>query len=268
MTESLATITLLCPSCGARLAFTPGGERFTCEYCGNSHFFNLASALTTGGARAAGARAAEELPLPGVRLEGAAPAVRAEAEMPLPAPRPGNIVVAKTPAGLELSWRWFGPKYIFLGFFALFWDAFLCLWYGLALMMAPDVGAIIMMIFPLLHVGIGVALSYVALAGLFNRSSVRLADGRFTLEHGPLPWPGKVDVSAPELEQLYCKEKRTRGKHGYNYSYQLCAVLRDGRRLDLVSGLDTPDLARFLEQELEAHLHIANRGVAGELVEG
>jgi hypothetical protein len=43
------------------------------------------------------------------------------------------------------------------------------------------------------------------------------------------------------------------------------AVLQDGQEIDLVSGLDAPNIAWFLEQQLEAHLRIADEPVAGEL---
>jgi hypothetical protein len=51
---------------------------------------------------------------------------------------------------------------------------------------------------------------------------------------------------------LYCKEKRHSSNNGTSYSYQLCALLKDGRKLDLVSNLDSADVAEFLEQQIEA----------------
>jgi hypothetical protein len=39
--------------------------------------------------------------------------------------------------------------------------------------------------------------------------------------------------------------------------------LKDGRKLDLVKNLESPDLAAYLEQQIESWLRIPDREVAG-----
>jgi hypothetical protein len=213
----------------------PGG-RFVCDYCGNEHIFNLPAAQ---------------------------PALRATAQAePLPAPRPSRVQVERRGDTLQLSWRWFTPKYIFLALFCVVWDGFLCFWYSMVL---GSGAPIFMAAFPILHLVIGVVLTYTVIAGFLNRTTLTLNSREFSVRHDPAPWPGEVKTSAGNLAQLYCKEKRTRGKHGDTFTYELHAALREGKQITLVAGLDSPDIARFLEQEIEMYLNIEDRPVYGEL---
>ena len=165
--------------------------------------------------------------------------------------------------GFEVSWRWFRPRYIFLAFFCVAWDSFLLTWYGAAFAMEDS--PLIMLIFPLAHVAVGVGLTYFVLAGFFNRSRVSVRQGSLRVAHGPVPWPGKLEIPVGSLQQLYCKEKVSRSKNGTQYRYVVHAVLKNGRQRKLLSGLDQLDQALWLEQELEASLGIRDRAVPGEI---
>ncbi len=95
--------------------------------------------------------------------------------------------------GLRISRRWFGPQVIFLAFFCLFWDGFLVFWYAMALAgPGPEVDAggppLMMLVFPLLHVGVGVGLTYYVIAAFLNRTIVRVEAGTLSVTHGPVPW--------------------------------------------------------------------------------
>lgn len=235
-----AYLTLQCPSCGGRTRFAAGVGRFVCDYCGNEHVFNLPNAAA-----------------------GRAPEATDTVAQPLPAPQPRRVVVERTPAGLRFSWRWFSPKYIAMAIFCVAWDAFLCFWYSLALGMPNPPW--IMVVFPIGHLAIGVGLTYTTLAGFINRTSVALENGRLTVQHDPAPWPGEVNAPLGDLQQLYCKEKRHSGKNGPSFTYQLCARLKDGRDLNLVANLESPEIAQYLEQEIETVLRIEDRPVIGEI---
>ena len=54
-------------------------------------------------------------------------------------------------------------------------------------------------------------------------------------------------------------------RNGASYSYALSAILAGGKRVKLVSGLDQPEDALFLEQKIEGYLGITDRPVAGEM---
>jgi predicted RNA-binding Zn-ribbon protein involved in translation (DUF1610 family) len=235
-------ITLECPSCGGKTQFSPQNETFVCQYCGNEHIFNL----PTRDRRRA--ETAEQKPRPLALLA-----------------QPREVQVQKKGQTLSLSWRWFRWPIVFLIFFCIAWDSFLCFWYATAL--STHMGAMgwFMVIFPIAHVAVGVGLTYYTLASLFNRTTVRLDRETFSVQHDPVPWPGEVKVAVGELEQLYCKEKVNRSSDGDSRSYKLCAVLKNGRQIDLVSNLESPDIASFLEQQIENWLGITNQPVVGEM---
>ena len=66
------------------------------------------------------------------------------------------------------------------------------------------------------------------------------------------------------VEQLFCREKISRGKNGTTTTYQLEAVLEGNRRETLVKDLSDPDHALYIEQQLERHLRLPDVPVAGE----
>jgi predicted RNA-binding Zn-ribbon protein involved in translation (DUF1610 family) len=241
--DSNAVLTLQCPSCGGKTVFTPGSDRFVCPYCGNEQIFRLPMA--------AAPRYASDLPLERKRL---------------PRPRPREVMVEQRNHGLLLSWRWFSLKYIPMLFFCIAWDAFLCFWYNIAFRMESTPW--IMIVFPIAHVAVGIGLTYSTLAGFVNGTTLHLDSQKFMVQYDPMPWYGEVTVPVNELDQLYCKENRSSSDSGTHYSYQLCALLKDGRKLDLVKNLESPDLAAYLEQQIETWLCIPDREVAGEMISG
>jgi hypothetical protein len=48
-------------------------------------------------------------------------------------------------------------------------------------------------------------------------------------------------------------------------SYSLLAILNDGHEIELLSGIESPEAVRYLEQEIEAWLGIKDAVVAGEM---
>ncbi|MEW5931665.1 MAG: hypothetical protein AB1941_29705 [Gemmatimonadota bacterium] len=187
---------------------------------------------------------------------GGFPGVRPRLEMPRSLTRDagGGAVVFRH--------RWFSWKIVFLTFFCLLWDGFLVFWYAMAF--AGD-APLIFKLFPVLHLAVGAGLTYYTVAGYVNTTTVTLDRGHLSVRHGPLPWPGSLDMDTSRCRQLYCEEKVNRGRNGYTYTYHLKAVTSDGGRLKIVSGLDSPDVPLYLEQEMEQHLRIRDEPVAGEL---
>lgn len=190
------------------------------------------------------------------KVPGAALPAKREVQMPR------GYTLGTDGADLVIIRRWFSAKYIFLLFFCIFWDGFLFFWYSKAVSGGAPLMAIL---FPLLHVGVGVYLTYMTLAGFLNRTRVSVNPAELRIKHYPLPWPGNRVVQRTELEQLFCKERLSSSKNGVHYVYELQAVLNGGRRETLVSGLDKPEDALFLEQKIEGYLGIADRRVSGEM---
>ena len=163
---------------------------------------------------------------------------------------------------LEISRSWFSPGVFFLVFFCVIWDGFLVFWYSIAF--TQDDVPWIMILFPTLHLAVGVGLTYFVLCCFVNRTRIKVSMGQLTVRHGPLPWPGNYTLNSAEVEQLYCQSKFHNSKNGGRYTYEVHAVLLDGTKQKLVSGLDDPDQAIFIEQQLEDHLRIEDRRVPGE----
>jgi hypothetical protein len=184
------------------------------------------------------------------------------AEEPIKAPMPENINVDHRADGLRLSYRWFSGKFVFLAFFCLVWDGFLVFWYGMAFTQNAD---LIMLVFPVLHVAIGVSLTYYTLAGFYNRTFISVGRGSLRIEHRPIPWFGNRTLQASEIAQLYTEQITTSGKNGPRISYQLNAVSQENRKIKLLTGMDSPDSARFIERQVEDWLGIRDRRVEGEM---
>ena len=178
------------------------------------------------------------------------------------APMPGNVTVNDHGTGVTLSYRWYSPKFIFLIFFCIFWDGFLFVWYRQAL---SDNAPILMILFPLLHVAVGVGLTYYTVAGFLNKTIVEVTREGVAISHVPLPWLGNKTIPVSELTQLYREEVVSQGNRSTRVRYQLSAITRENKKIKLLTGIDTADVALFLEQEIEKWLAIRDTKVSGEM---
>jgi hypothetical protein len=229
-----------CPSCGARIAAEDMNLSAMAARCRSCHAFVDLRAASAGASTSPAQTPAE----------------------PLPVPRPAQIQVVERGLDVTLTRRWFSWVYVFLALFCTVWNGFLLVWYTTA---AAGDAPLFFLLFPLLHVAVGVGLAYFTLAGFVNRTVLTVERGEVSVRHGPLPWPGNVDVSAGSLEQLFCTEKVIRSRNGTTVRYNVEAVLRDGRQLTLLKALDAQEEALFIEQTLERHLGIPDRRVRSEM---
>ncbi len=162
---------------------------------------------------------------------------------------------------LHITRRWFSSKHIFMLFFCIAWDSFLVFWY----LMAGRSGNLMMIIFPIAHVAVGVGLTYATLAGLLNKTHVRVTNQELSIKHGPVPWKGNQVIPTRYLAQLYVQRKFGSSRQGGSTeSFTLSALLRSGRKLTLVKGLEEADQALFMEQEIEELLGIIDVAVGDE----
>ncbi|HKP76650.1 MAG TPA: hypothetical protein VJT67_14065 [Longimicrobiaceae bacterium] len=178
------------------------------------------------------------------------------------AEKPRSVVTTEANGELVVQYRWFSAKYLLLLFFCLFWDGFLVFWYAMAL---GGGGGLVFLLFPLIHVAAGIAITYATIAGFVNTTTVRIDGSRLSVRHHPLPWGRPVELGIVEVKQLFCEEKLNRGRNGVSYTYNLNALLHDGVRKKLVSGLDTPEIPMYLEQHAEEWMKIRDEPVVGEL---
>ena len=176
-------------------------------------------------------------------------------------PRPANIQIDQDGAELRFTRRWFSPVYIFLAMFAIFWNGFMAVWFGIAIISRiwP------MALFGTLHATIGLFLAYTALAGFLNSTVIRVGMGELEVKHGPLPWFGSRRIETVAIAQLYSKELIRRSRGTTNSTHEVHIVTRDGRQVKLLSGLESSEQALYLEQEIERYLGIQDQPVRGEM---
>jgi hypothetical protein len=122
-----------------------------------------------------------------------------------------------------------------------------------------------MILFPLLHVGVGVGLTYYTVAGFLNRTVVEVSHEGLRIYHTPLPWFGNKTIPVSDLAQLYREEVVSRENRSTRVTYQLSAVSKESKKIKLLGGIETADVALFLEQEIEKWLGIKDVKVAGEM---
>ncbi|MGC3998339.1 MAG: hypothetical protein QM767_13035 [Anaeromyxobacter sp.] len=174
-------------------------------------------------------------------------------------PLPKRFKVSGPP--LRIAFRWFSPAAFFFLFFTLFWNGILSV-FLVQIVTSHSYGVLL---FLSLHLAVGLFMTYRTLASFLNRTEVTVESGQLCVRHRPLPWPGSRQLPGHTLKQLWVRERISRGKNGTSVTYELQAERHQGKPLKLLSGLEQPEQAIFLEQQLEMHLGIQDQPVAGEL---
>lgn len=157
---------------------------------------------------------------------------------------------ASSAGELTLSWRWFTTGAIGELFFITVWFGFLGFWYKTAF---DGRAPWIFFVFPLIHVGVGLVVLHRVVAAFFNRTTVRIAEGRLTIHHAPIPTFSNRDIPLHELRQLFTVTKK--GSKG-DPTYEVHATTTVGPTVKLVTGLKDMQQAAFLEATIEDHLGI------------
>ena len=163
---------------------------------------------------------------------------------------------------LEATYRWRNAKAYALAFFCLVWNGFLISWYSIALT-GGDLSALL---FPLIHVAVGVGLTYYTLCLLFNTSLIHVDREHLFIKHGPIPWwGGNWDIPVQDIKQLFVKEHRRSNKGRVSYSYGIRVVRKNGTSTTLfnVFSPSSEDM-RQLERAIEEQLQITDQPVRGE----
>lgn len=177
---------------------------------------------------------------------------------------PAGIQVETRGDTLVLTRRWFqfNAGFLFLLLWCTVWDGFLVVWYavGLGSLAAGEGEAVMMLLFPMLHVAAGVAVTYLLAATMVNRSVITVTPAHIEVTHGPLPWAAPAPIPTGSVDQFYLTQVRNKNTRTYN----LVARRTDLTSEQLLKGLHEDTQARYLERRLEAHLRIADRAVDGE----
>lgn len=174
-----------------------------------------------------------------------------------------KLEIYEDESSLEISFKWFNPMAFFLLFFTIFWIGFLVFWYAISFSTGAPLFA---KLFPLIHVSVGVGLAYYVLCLFFNKTYFHIHDGQLHVVHQPIPWwRGNRSINIEEISQFYVKEKKTSGKNGEKYTYDLRAKFRnhEDKSIMAIDNISS-STAQELEERLEKFLGIQNQPVRGE----
>lgn len=185
---------------------------------------------------------------------------------------PEKFHVTDTPDALRIRWRWFQADHVFTLFFCFAWNTFLVFWYSNLWGGDGPVNWMVVL-FPLVHVAVGVWLTYYTLTGFLNHTTVdvvttassmpgrayrdleRSGDAVLTVRHAPLPWRGNQRLSAASIRGFTTVEREVRRKQSSRWVYDVATLDADGRRHTLVKGL-ARDEADYLAQSLAERLKL------------
>lgn len=162
---------------------------------------------------------------------------------------------------IEIVRKWFGWQIVLMTVFAMFWDGFLFIWYS----KVGESGEAMAIYFPLMHVAVGIGLTYYVVAGWFNRTHIFVSHGKIAVHHRPILWWGNKELESSNLKQLYVKEKISQSRNSTSVTYEVHAITHNGRNIKLVTGLETSEQALYIEQEIEKYLGIEDIPVKGEI---
>jgi hypothetical protein len=123
----------------------------------------------------------------------------------------------------------------------------------------------IMIVFPIAHVAVGLGLTYFTLSGFVNSSVVTVDREKLSVRHGPLPWPGNLDLPVEQIKQVFCEQRTHHGRNNTSFSYVVQVILQDDTKKSLLMSTELGH-AKFFEQEIERYLNIPPRHVPGEVL--
>jgi hypothetical protein len=171
-------------------------------------------------------------------------------------PMPGGITVQDDGYQLEITRKWFGCSTVGIGVFALIWN-------GMIWFIFVPAGFSSFGIFLLPFIAVGIGFLYMTVAGFLNATTIRVDTSNLSIQHGPVPYPGKT-LASQDIEQFYTKQRVHHNENSTSYTYELHAVTFEGKKQKLIGGLSESDQAVYIEQEVERFLGIEDRPVRGE----
>ncbi len=188
---------------------------------------------------------------------------------PLPMGMPDHISVEDDGMRLRIERRWFSLSALGILVFAVFWNGII--W----AVFVPNFGRIrfgsngsfgSLFMLPFILIGLGMAVH--GLASLVNRTTITVDDGEILIQHRPIPYPGQR-LAAEDIQQLYTRQRvstssSSSGSRSSTITYELRAIMQEGREKKLLGGLPRAEQAQYIEQEVERFLRIKNRPVRGE----
>lgn len=120
---------------------------------------------------------------------------------------------------------------------------------------------------------IGLSMLVKAILRTINTTYITASSFELQVYHKPLNIFGWNNMNIPreEIVQLYVErhiESSGENDHAKTYEYYLLAMLKNSERKVLISGLKKPEVAFYLEHQIEKRLDLDDRPIAGEFIPG
>lgn len=182
-----------------------------------------------------------------------------------PVAQPPGFAGSQDAGGLTINWPAPYPQAYAIGLaFALLWLGLIATGGYVAVSIEHMPPLLIGLLSPFLipHVIAGFWLLYNCLDMLIGNWRLSLSPLELYIRHWPIPVSGKIHLDPGKIAQLFCRAER-RWFRSSPRSYQLCAWLKSGHEVILAS-FESYDQGAWIEQQVEAALGIADRGVRGE----
>lgn len=243
-----AVIEYNCERCGATIKIRPKERLVICRECGVQQDWAPTGSNVDG----------DDRPEPD-------PAVTNRTATPDRVPIPENLNIQDDGYRLTIRRRWYTTMIWFLVFFCIAWDSFLLFWYSIAF---DGDAPWIMAVFPIVHVAVGVGLTYYTLATLLNTTTITIEGRKVSVRHNPVPWKGNRTFSAGDITQLYCAEAALTSSDNNGptqHYYDVCLLDANNRKLKLLSNLSSKEEALAIEKIIEERLGLDDEVVAGEI---
>jgi hypothetical protein len=198
-------------------------------------------------------------------LERIVPALKEDAASVDAATEEGLVIRVRS-SGIEIVKRWFCDRTIGMTVFAIVWLAFIGFlswkWFTLRgtrplWPLTPDLDAMPVVIDAVLLM-VGILYAYRAAAEWLNRTRLTVNRETLSVRHGPVPWPGNIDLAVSNIKEFQVKQSRWGLPRGYgrgpSFKHQIQAVTTDGKSLKLAGGFTSPIDAHRVKQGIEHYL--------------
>jgi formylglycine-generating enzyme required for sulfatase activity len=187
-----------------------------------------------------------------------------------------GLVIRSGGSGLDMVQRWVGDRTIGMSVFAAVWLAgtgYLTWAWHTRLGTRPawplDTDFFVMpLAIDAILLAAGLLMAYRALAEWLNRTRLTVNRQTLSVRHGPVPWPGNIDVAVADIRELHVKQARWGTGRGYGmrpqYKHEVHATMADGRSRKLVGGFATHSDALHVSKGITQYLGLRDAQAAAQ----
>jgi hypothetical protein len=171
---------------------------------------------------------------------------------------PRGMSIHDGQTGRRITDFWLSSEYVVSAIIVFFVDVVLALAIASGQWLTVDfwwqmTGGLVLLAF--------LAVTYVVVAGLFNRTLVEVADGVLVVKHEPLPWFGNRRILATDVLEVFLTSRNlTAGRMPPIITYNVNAGTRDGKAFMLLIDLPALTPALLCQLHLDKWLQLRDRG--------